>query len=131
MLQIISNRLTPQAEKIIDEEQAGFRAGRSISGQIFNLAILCQKYQHQQDHYSVSVDFKKIFDGVWHAALLATMKRYNISANVIDLSNTSITRLPVQSSSATAQQNYSVQQLESFRDVYSHLPSSKYFWKGS
>ena len=29
MLKIILNRLTPQAEKIIAEEQAGFRAGRS------------------------------------------------------------------------------------------------------
>ena len=30
MLKIILNRLKPQAEKIIAEEQAGFRAGRSV-----------------------------------------------------------------------------------------------------
>ena len=34
MLKIILNRLKPQAEKIIAEEQAGFRAGRSTTGQI-------------------------------------------------------------------------------------------------
>ena len=37
MLKIILNRLEPQAEKIVAEEQAGFRAGRSITEQIFNL----------------------------------------------------------------------------------------------
>ena len=50
MLKIIMNRSKPQVEKIIAEEQAGFRAGRSTTEQIFNLRILCEKYlQHQQD----------------------------------------------------------------------------------
>ena len=43
MLKIILKRLKPQAEKIIAEEQAGFRAGRSTTEQIFNLRILCEK----------------------------------------------------------------------------------------
>ena len=76
MLKIILNRLKPQVEKIIAEEQAGFRAGRSTTEQIFNLLILCEKYpQYQQD-------FKKAFNGAWHAALWATIKKY-ISANLI------------------------------------------------
>ena len=84
MLKIILNRLKPQAEKIIAEEKAGFRAGRSTTEQIFNLQILCEKYfQHQQDLYHVLIDFKKAFDRVWHAALWATMKKYNISTNLI------------------------------------------------
>ena len=44
MLRILLNRLKPQAEEIIKEEQAGFRAGRSTTEQIFNLRILCEKY---------------------------------------------------------------------------------------
>ena len=44
MLKIILNRLKSQAGKIIAEEQAGFRAGRSTTEQIFNLHILCEKY---------------------------------------------------------------------------------------
>ena len=53
----------------IAEEQAGFRAGRSTTEQIFNLRILCEKYlQYQQDLYHVFIDFKKAFDRVWHAA---------------------------------------------------------------
>ena len=42
-LKIILNRLKSQAEKIITEEQAGFRAGRSTTEQIFNLCIRCEK----------------------------------------------------------------------------------------
>ena len=40
MLKIILNRFNPQTEKIIAEEQAGFRAGRSTTEQMFNLRIL-------------------------------------------------------------------------------------------
>ena len=73
MLKIILNRLKPQPEKIIAEEQAGFRTGRSTE-QTFNLRILCEKYlQHQRDLYHVFIDFKKAYDRVWHAALWATM----------------------------------------------------------
>ena len=65
MLKVILNRLKPQAEKIIAKEQAGFRAGRSTTEQIFNLRILCKKYlQHQQDLYHVFKNFKKAFDRV-------------------------------------------------------------------
>ena len=86
MLKIILNRLKPQAEKIIAEEPAGFRAGRSSTEHVFNLRILCEKYlQHQQDLYHVFIDFKKAFDRIWHAALWATMKKYNISANLIQV----------------------------------------------
>ena len=70
MLNIILNRLKPQVEKIIAEEQAGFRAGRGTTENIFNPCILCEKYlQRQQDLYHVFIDFKKAFDRVWHAAL--------------------------------------------------------------
>ena len=56
----------------------------STTEQIFNLRILCEKYlQHQQDLYHVFIDFKKAFDRVWLAALWATMKKYNISTNLI------------------------------------------------
>ena len=83
VLKITLTRLKPQAEKIITEEQAGFKAGRSTTEQIFNLRILCEKYlQHQQDLYHVFIDFKKAFDRVWHAALWATMKKYNICTNL-------------------------------------------------
>ena len=36
LLKVLLNRLKPQAESIIAEEQAGFRSGRSTTEQIFN-----------------------------------------------------------------------------------------------
>ena len=63
MLKIILDRLKPRAEKIIAEEQAGFRAGRSTAEQIVYLRVLCEKYlQHQQDLYYVFINFKRAFD---------------------------------------------------------------------
>ena len=84
MLRILLNRLKPQAEEIIKEERAGFRAGRSRTEQIFNLRTNCEKYlQHQENLYHVCVDFKKAFNRVWHAALWGTMRLYNINNNQI------------------------------------------------
>ena len=85
MLKIILNRLKPQAEEIITEEQAGFHSGRSTTEQIFNLRILCKKYsQHQQDIYHVFIDFKA-FDRVWHDILWDTMKKYNMDQKLINI----------------------------------------------
>ena len=69
MLKVTLNRLKPKAEKIIAEEQAGFRAGRSTTEQIFNLRILCEKYLQRQQTSTMSVDFKEAFDKIWHATL--------------------------------------------------------------
>ena len=84
MLKVILNRLKSQAVEIIAKDQAGFRTGRSTTKQIYNLRILSEKnLQHQQNLHHVFSDFKKAFDRVWQAALLATMRKYNISANLV------------------------------------------------
>ena len=45
---------------------------------------VCEKYlKLQQNLHHVFIDLKKAFDRVWHAALLATMKKYNIRTNLI------------------------------------------------
>ena len=84
MLRMILNRLRPQAEEIKAEEKEGFRTERNTTEQIFNLRILCERYlQHQKDLYPFIVDFLKVFDRVWHAALWATMNHYNINTYTI------------------------------------------------
>ena len=66
--------------------QAGFRARCSTTEQIFNLRILCERYlQHQQNLYHIFVDFKKAFDRVWHTALWAILRAYNINTNLINV----------------------------------------------
>ena len=83
VLNIILNKMNPQAEKIIADEQAGFRARGITTEHIFNRRILGEKhFQYHQDLYNVFIDSKKAFDKVWHAALMATLKRY-ISASLI------------------------------------------------
>ena len=84
MLRNLLGRLKPQAEEIIKEEQACFRARMNTIQHIFNLRILCEKYpQHHQNLYRVFVDFKNAFDRVWHAALWATMRLCSINDNLI------------------------------------------------
>ena len=86
MLKVILNRLKPQVEKIIVEEQASLSAGRSTTEQIFNLRIPCGKYlQHHQDVYHVFIDFKKACNRAWYEASWVTMKKHNISNNLIQV----------------------------------------------
>ena len=83
MMKDILNTLKPQAEQMTAAKQAGCRTGRSTTDQIFNLGIVFEKFSHyQQNMYHVFTDFKTAFDTVWHATLLATMRKYNINANV-------------------------------------------------
>ena len=85
MLNIILNRLKPQAENRIAEEQAGFRHGRSTIEHIFNLRIMCEKHlEHRRNIFHVFIDVKKAFDRVWHEATWATMNKFNISRKLID-----------------------------------------------
>ena len=84
MLKIILNRLQPQAEEIIAGANWFQSRKEHHRTKIFNLRILGEKYlQHQQNLYHVFIDFKKAFDRVWHEALWATMRKYNINANII------------------------------------------------
>ena len=127
MLMIILNRL-----KVIAEEEAGFRAGRSTTEQIFSLQILCEKYlQHQKDLYHVFIDSRRPLTG-FGMQLCGQRRRSATSVPTLsESSNSSMTKPLVLSSSTEAQETGSEQQLVYDRDVYSHPPSSTYFWKGS
>ena len=56
-LKRLLNRLKPQPETIITEEQTGFRVGQYntvITEQIFNLRILCERYLQYQQKLSIT-----------------------------------------------------------------------------
>ena len=44
MLPIILNRLKPNVEELLAEENAGFRSGRNTTEQIFNIRLLVEKH---------------------------------------------------------------------------------------
>lgn len=86
MLRILLNRLQPQVEDLLSDEQAGFRRGRSTVEQIFNLRVLMEKYRdHHLPLYHNFIDFKKAFDRVWHKALFRIMRSYGIEPRIVDL----------------------------------------------
>ena len=86
LLRVILNRLQPQVEKLLAEEQAGFRPGRSTVEQIFNLRIICEKYRelNKELHHNF-IDFKKAFDRVWHEGMWAVLEKHNISKSITDI----------------------------------------------
>ena len=89
MLRVILNRLTPKAEELLSEEQAGFRAGRSTVEQIFNVRILIEKHlQHQRDIFHNFIDFKKAFDRVWHDGLWHVLHSFNVDKGIVQIIQT-------------------------------------------
>ena len=84
-MKVILNRLRPQAEKIIAEEQAGFRKGHSTVEQIFNLRMLSEKFRtDQKPLFHNFIDFKKAFDRVWQEGMCAIMRLFNISKGIVN-----------------------------------------------
>ena len=70
LLRIILNRLIPQAEDILAEEQAGFKKNRSTTKQILNCRLIMEKHIDQQRQvYHNFIGYKIAFDRVWHEGL--------------------------------------------------------------
>ena len=86
MLRIVLKRLTKEAEELLAEEQAGFRARRSTVEQIFNCRVMIEKHlQHQKDIYHNFIDFKKAFDRVWHEGLWMVLRSFNIEEGLVQM----------------------------------------------
>ena len=85
MLKVILNRLKPQAEEIMLKNRLGSEPEEAPQNRSSTLES-CVKSTSNISRiclYRVFIDFKKAFDRVWHAALWATMRKYNISANLV------------------------------------------------
>ena len=84
---IIKSKLTTYIEnnKLINEEQAGFRSKKSTNDKIFQLtqiAIQSKNRKHQKCA-SVFMDVEKAFDKVWHKGLIHTLHMKNIPIQYI------------------------------------------------
>ena len=77
MLKILRRQITATAESVLDDCQAGFRAGRRTAEQETNLRlVLCEKYiEHGPKVFLNFVDHSKAFDSVWHNATWAVLMK--------------------------------------------------------
>ena len=81
-MKILSNRLTfwTESHSVIDESQAGFRAGYSTIDNMFNLHAVVQKYLTRQNgrFYVFFIDFYKAFDTCSHQKLWNSLVRNGV-----------------------------------------------------
>ena len=83
---VLLQRLRDAIEKMLREEQAGFRRGRSCSEQIFTLRnIIEQSTELQQPVFINFIDFKKAFDSVHRDTLWHIVRIYGIPARYINI----------------------------------------------
>ena len=73
-------RLKIKAEEMLAKEQAGFRPDMTPGEQIFfhNRVIIERHLQYQRDLLHNFVDFKTLFESVWHAGLWQVLRSFNI-----------------------------------------------------
>ena len=86
MLPGLLNRLKSKAagEPSAEEEEAGFRPGRSAVEQIFESRVIKEKHQqHLRGLFHNFIDFKKAFDRVWHTGLWQVLGSFNIEKGLI------------------------------------------------
>ena len=70
----------------IQEEQAGFRAGRSCTDQIFTLRnIIEQCHEWRLPHFINFVDFSKAFDSIHRDTLWKILSTYGIPPKLISM----------------------------------------------
>ena len=91
LLRIKLNRLTPQAEEILADEQVGFRQNRSTTEHILNCRILMEKHMVNNDKsITISLILRKslIYQislyRVWHEGLWHMMSEFGIGNDLIE-----------------------------------------------
>lgn len=85
---MVNNRLTDYAneQKLISENQAGFRKHYSTTDQIFVLKAIIDIYKHRKKKlYCGFVDFKKAFDCIWRAGLWIKLIENGITGKILKL----------------------------------------------
>ena len=83
---IINDRISLWAKEheIIDESQAGFRAGYSVFDNLFSLQSMVQKYITKRGgrFYVLYVDFQKAFDSLVHYKLFSSLAGKGMTGKV-------------------------------------------------
>lgn len=81
---ILKNRIEREYSDLEAEEQAGFRAGRSITDHLFCLTqIIEKKVAVNQELHILYVDLKKAYDSIPQKLLWGALHETNINSNII------------------------------------------------
>ena len=87
-LKVLHHRIISSLEesKVIDEEQAGFRNGRSCTDHIFTLRNIVEQCEEWRVPLYVNfIDFRKAFDSVHRDTLWRVLGHYGVPAKLIKL----------------------------------------------
>ena len=84
---VIQRRLAKRAEKMLRENQCGFRRGRGCIDHIFTLRTLAEKAREFNTTLYLSfVDLRKAYDSVnWEALWLVLERRYQVPGKLIHI----------------------------------------------
>ena len=83
---VIYNRLKESCELALREEQAGFRAGRGCSDQIFVLRNIIEQCEEFRKPLVMNfVDFKKAFDSIHRPSMWKILKWYGFPEKIISI----------------------------------------------
>jgi len=84
---IIHNRLLPQLEPLLLDEQRGFRPNRGTGDAIFTLQRLAEECRRKGEKvYVAFLDIKQAYDSVPQESMLTILRQYyRVDAGLLDL----------------------------------------------
>jgi len=93
---ILSERLRPKIEAILEWYQTGFWEGKSTIDQIYTLRQILERMKEQNiTAFYLFVDFKSAFDSVIREQLYATMSEMGIPMKLVKLTRAALKRVRI------------------------------------
>src|SRR6478609_2863914 len=83
---ILLRRMRKRTDELLAEEQAGFRAQRNTTEQIFVLRQVVEKYtEMNKDLFVGYIDFRKAFDSIWTRGLWRVMRNLGFAEKLLKI----------------------------------------------
>ena len=83
---VLLDRIEPHIDRVLRDEQAGFRKGRSCADQIFLLRHILQASAEMRQPLALCfVDFEKAFDSICRQTMKKIMRYYGIPVRIVEI----------------------------------------------
>lgn len=80
------DRIKPWAERILGDNQAGFRQNRSTIDQIFILRQVLQKaWEYNKNVHMLFINYKKVYDSIHIKSLIYILEEFGMPQKLIIL----------------------------------------------